>query len=118
MGALTFTVLGTPAPQGSKRGFYNSRLRRVQLVDDNKTALQDWRGDIVRAATEALPGTGDPAADLGQPMFTGAVRVDIEFRFNRPKSHYGTGGNAHLVKASAPLFPTGKPDADKLLRSV
>ncbi|MGH3500203.1 MAG: RusA family crossover junction endodeoxyribonuclease, partial [Nocardioidaceae bacterium] len=42
----------------------------------------------------------------------------IEFRFNRPKSHYGTGGNAHLVKASAPLFPTGKPDADKLLRSV
>lgn len=119
MTAIEFTVLGTPAPQGSKKGFYNKHLRRVQLVDDNKRPLADWRGDVVRAAVEALPGIADASAQPGyRPLFDGAVCVDIEFRFDRPKGHYRTGRNANLLRDTAPTYPTGKPDIDKVLRAT
>lgn len=119
MTAIEFTVLGTPAPQGSKKGFYNKHLRRVQLVDDNKRPLADWRGDVVRAAIEALPGIADASAQPGyRPLFDGPVFVDVEFRFDRPKGHWRTGKNAHLLRDSAPLFPAGKPDLDKVLRAT
>lgn len=44
--------------------------------------------------------------------------VDIEFLFDRPKSHYGTGRNQYTLKDSAPVFHTSKPDGDKLVRAV
>ena len=40
------------------------------------------------------------------------------FRLPRPKGHYGTGRNAGLLKPSAPWYPAGRPDLDKLLRST
>jgi len=40
------------------------------------------------------------------------------FRLPRPKGHYGTGRNVAMLKPSAPLFPAGRPDLDKLLRST
>jgi len=40
----------------------------------------------------------------------------VLYTIERPKSHYGTGKNAGVVKASAPAYPTGKPDADNLLK--
>ena len=40
----------------------------------------------------------------------------MNFRFVRPKSHYGTGRNAKKLKPSAPPHHTQKPDATKLLR--
>lgn len=111
MTAIEFTVLGTPAPQGSKKGFYNKHIKRVQLVDDNKEKLHTWRGDVVRAAVEAR-------GDLPCPLFDGPVIVTVEFRFARPKGHYRTGRFAHLLKDSAPRFPSGKPDIDKTLRAT
>jgi Holliday junction resolvase RusA-like endonuclease len=36
----------------------------------------------------------------------------------RPKAHYGSGRNADKLKDSAPAFPLGKPDVDKLSRGV
>jgi len=42
----------------------------------------------------------------------GAVRLDAEFVFARPKSHYGTGRNAGTLKASAPVYHTQKIDVD------
>ena len=48
----------------------------------------------------------------------GAVVVDVVFTFARPKSHYGTGRNADVVKESAPEHHTQAPDSDKLARLV
>jgi len=48
------------------------------------------------------------------PIFTKALRVDFEFIFSRPKSHFGTGRNANKLKPSAPKFFIKKPDYDNL----
>lgn len=47
------------------------------------------------------------------------VRIAIEFVFERPASHFGTGRNAHLLKPSAARFP-GKNlgDLDNLTKLV
>ena len=50
----------------------------------------------------------------------GPVGVAIQFLFLRPKSHYRTGKNAHLLRAGAPDRPTTRSvgDIDKLARAV
>ena len=66
-----------------------------------------WRERVALAAHNAEPA-----------MLTGALSVTLEFYFPRPKSHYRTGRNAHLLRDAAPDYPTGKPDIDKLARAI
>lgn len=113
--ALEIHVVGTPAPQGSKRGFVNPHTGRVAMVESSKK-VKPWRQDVryaVNDAVAAREGAGDPFATLSGP-----VGVDITFLLPRPKGHYRTGKNAHLLRDSAPARPTSKPDVDKLLRST
>jgi crossover junction endodeoxyribonuclease RusA len=98
---IKITVDGIPAPQGSK-----VRNRAGAIYESNK-AVGPWR-QAVRAETQRA---------AARPL-TGAVSARIEFRLLRPKGHYGTGRNAGTVRASAPDFPHGKPDIDKLARAV
>lgn len=51
------------------------------------------------------------------PLLT-PVKVVLEFTFARPKSHYGTGRNAGVVKDSAPAWQVSYPDIDKAVRLV
>ncbi len=103
-------VLGTPAPQGSKRGFVNGRTGRVQMVESSAKVVP-WRQAVVsavlRSATHLTP-------------FDEPVSVEVAFIFLRPRGHYGTGRNAEVLKASAPDRPTSRAhgDIDKLLRST
>jgi Holliday junction resolvase RusA-like endonuclease len=46
------------------------------------------------------------------------VKLEVLFVLPRPKGHHGTGRNAGVPKASAPQWPTVKPDTTKLLRAV
>ena len=48
------------------------------------------------------------------------VGVAVHFLFPRPKSHYRTGKNAHLLRAGAPDRPTTRSvgDTDKLCRAI
>lgn len=46
------------------------------------------------------------------------LRVDINFYFSRPKSHYGTGRNINVLKKSAPLWHITNPDIDNLRKYV
>lgn len=44
-----------------------------------------------------------------------ALKVDVVFHMPRPKSHYGTGRNASVLKPAAPtICHTKKPDIDNL----
>lgn len=108
MTALTFFVVGTPAPQGSKR-----YLKPGVMVESSKR-VAPWRADVRAAAEAAL--NGDPDAFL--PLWDGPIDLNVVFYFPRPKSHYGTGRNAGTLKESAPLFHTQAPDCDKLARAV
>lgn len=101
---ISITVRGIPAPQGSKRHVGNGRM-----VESSK-AVGPWR-EAVRAETQR--------AMQDMPSPGGPVSVRIRFLLPRPKSHYRTGKNAHLLRpAMVHARPAGMPDADKLARSA
>jgi crossover junction endodeoxyribonuclease RusA len=52
------------------------------------------------------------------PRFEGAVQVDCEFRMPRPLSHHVAASPLKPVRPDAPAWPAGKPDVDKLVRTV
>ena len=115
MTSIEITVLGVPAPQGSKRGFaikakgaYTGKVAQVE----SSAKVKPWRMAVKYAAMDAMTWACERI-----PM-TGAVGIEVTFRLPRPKGHYGTGRNAGLVKDSAPWYPAGRPDLDKLLRST
>ena len=93
---------GAPAPQGSKRHVGGGRL-----VESSR-AVGPWR-EAVRAETQR--------AASGHSL-RGAVGVRLSFILPRPRSHYRTGRNAHLLRDSAPVWPASRPDLDKLVRAV
>jgi Holliday junction resolvase RusA-like endonuclease len=106
MTSLSFFVAGVVSAQGSKR-----HVGRGILVDQNAN-LQPWRDSICYAARQAggLP--------RGGPVFKGPVRVTLAATYARPKSHYRTGRNAHLLKDDAPFYKTSAPDTDKVCRAA
>lgn len=106
MSTIAFTVLGRPAPAGSKRAFPNPRTGGVIVADDSKRS-RPWKSQVAWEASEAADG-----------LLQGPLALDVVFVLARPKSHWRTGANSHLLRASAPVFPTVKPDATKLLRAV
>ena len=107
---ISFIVPGEPAAQGSKRGFVNPKTGGVILTDTSRK-LKPWRSTIATAAAEAR-GT--------RPLLGGPVRVRARFVFARPKSHFGTGKKAGVLKPSTPQSLTSrqKGDIDKLLRAL
>ena len=112
--ALTARIFGTPTPQGSKKAFYNSKAKRAVVVDDNSDKLKSWREQVhlgVRHAIETTPVWRELTKDT-------PIEADLVFLMPRPKSHYRTGKNAHLLRADAPVLHTQTPDGDKLVRSV
>lgn len=102
---IKITVDGKPAPQGSKvRNQYGA------IYESNK-AVGPWRADV-RAECQRVMRAG------GYGPVQGPVEVTVYFRLTRPRSHYGTGRNATVLRRGAPECPASKPDADKLLRAV
>lgn len=97
---ISLIVHGKPVPQGSKKWV-------GRLVDDNAKTLKPWRAQM---AEELRSLEVDPILV--------PVEVDLQFYFQRPKHHYGTGRNAAHLKDSAPLYHSSYPDVDKLARSV
>jgi Holliday junction resolvase RusA-like endonuclease len=110
---LRIKVFGSPAPQGSKR-----HVGRGQMVESSKH-VGPWR-DAVRAAALGAIRCCDEldCSALRHPFpLTGPLAVRMVFSVARPKGHYRTGRNAHLLRDSAPLRPASPPDLSKYLRS-
>ena len=104
MVTLTFRVDGLPAPQGSKRHVGNG-----VMVESSKR-VKPWRAAVEVAARRAATGWW--------VQLDGAASVGLTFYLSRPKSHYGTGRNVGVLRASAPAYPATQPDIDKLIRST
>jgi crossover junction endodeoxyribonuclease RusA len=101
---LVVVVPGTPAPQGSK-----TRMAHGGMVESSK-AVRPWREAVRHEAYDAAQ------AQAWTPPL--AVAVTVTFTMARPALHYGTGRNAARLKDTAPGYPTGRPDLDKLARST
>lgn len=111
MSALTINVVGTPAPQGSKRAFVvNGRA----VMTESSKKVKPWRQDVKSAVDDLR----DVVPGLDQLPLTGPLEVSIDFYLPRPGYHFGTGRNAGVLKPGAPAYVDKKPDVDKLLRST
>jgi len=102
---ITIEVRGLPAPQGSKR-----HIGHGIMIESSK-AVGPWR-EAVRAETQRA------RQDVHASPMHGPLCLSVTFYLPRPKGHYRTGRNAHLLKPSAPSAPDTRPDLDKLLRAV
>ena len=92
---------GQPRPKAFARKFGNGQV--MARVYTPGTA-EEWKSQIAVAAKEFIPFI---------PL-KGPIRVDIEFRFSRPKSHYLTRG----IRPDAPFWHTSKPDRDNCEKAV
>ena len=101
--SFTFTVLGKPAPQGSKR-----HVGRGVMVESSKRC-KPWRQDVRHTALDLRP-------DDWYANMDAAISISVVFVFARPKNHFRTNGQ---LKPSAPTYCTARiGDVDKLSRSV
>lgn len=111
MTQIRFSVDGRPATAGSKRPFpfagKDGRLH-VAVSDNSGERGKSWRALLVDAARRAYVG----------PPLDGPLVLDVTFRFDRPRAHYGWKKSRPYVKPGAPDYPAVKPDATKLLRAV
>lgn len=104
MPPIRFFVQGTPKGQPRVKAFKRGAHAGVY---DPGTA-NEWKNQIYIHGQSHVP-----------PMpLAGPLRVDLIFYFPRPKSHYRTGKNAHLLREDAPEFHTSTPDADNLFKST
>lgn len=102
--AITITVRGIPAPQGSKRHVGNG------VMIESSKKVKPWRQDVKYAALDAI---GD-----AWTLLDGPLAASMTFTFARNKGHYRTGRNAHLLRDAAPTRPDRTPDLSKILRST
>lgn len=117
MQPITFTVFGRPQQRGSKRavlipkrggGWATKNGRPIVAARDMNEKSKDWMHAVTAVAMECYRGE----------LLRGPVCLEVTFFFTRPKSHFGTGRNANVLKDSAPLWHAQAPDLDKLQRSV
>ena len=95
---MTFTIWGTPQPQGSSRAFV--RGGKVNITSANKK-LKPWRqecADTLFVQSGCMPYNGDGRE---------AYRVSLDFYLERPPS-----------VPRKRVMPTVKPDLDKLVRAI
>jgi Holliday junction resolvase RusA-like endonuclease len=99
---IEITVRGTPRPL--------SRTGHGQFGARYMTAPTSRQIGLVVDAWERV---GGPRLEDEEPL-----ELDCRFVFERPKSHYRTGRNAHLLRDAAPTDPIGRPDLDNLVKLV
>jgi Holliday junction resolvase RusA-like endonuclease len=106
MKELRFTVYGKPLAQKRHRHF--SRGKFVRVYDPSKADKTDLQQVLLQFKSEN---------NITKPI-EGSLAMKVVFNFERPKSHYRTGKYAGLVKESAPIEHTNKPDLDNLAKFV
>ncbi|MCX4550539.1 MULTISPECIES: RusA family crossover junction endodeoxyribonuclease [unclassified Streptomyces] len=103
---LSVSVYGLPAPQGSKKHIGHGRMLESSIH------VKPWREAVVWAFRQEI------VRHRGWAPLTGPLEASMVFSFTRPKSHFGTGRNAGVLKPSAPIRPDVMPDLSKLARST
>ena len=96
--------MGQPRPRAFARKMGNAFVARVY----EGGSAEGWKSEIALAAREFIP----------KEKIAGPIHLTLHFFIPRPKSHYGTGKNAKVLKPSAPMYHTSKPDADNLTKAA
>ena len=106
---IEFFVQGEPKASPRPRARAIKRGNKwVAQIYESKGNAKPWMDLITLTAKQYMP--------LRQ--IQGAVRCERTFYIPRPKSHFGTGRNADVLKKSAPVMHTQKPDIDNYGKAV
>jgi len=100
--AIRLTVLGEPTAQ--KRHRHVSKGGFTRSYDPSAAD----KGDFLSIVQNNAP----------EKPFDCPLRVDVTFFFSRPKSHFKSGKNSHILKDNAPVWHTSRPDRDNLDKLV
>lgn len=116
---ITFTVIGTPAPGGSKRAFIPRRRDGTLVTRANGYPLVNvsdaaGQGNKIWRRTVAI----EARKIFARPLAPIALSVQFTFYVKRPLSHYRGQDALRGLHPKAPKYPKGKPDALKLGRST
>jgi Holliday junction resolvase RusA-like endonuclease len=106
MQSFTFLVFGNPVSQPRQRhcvlgGFSHNYTPSKSPVNEYKAGIRMAVGDKYHGA-----------------LLSGAVRVNCEFVFERPKGHFRTGKHSNMLRENAPYWHTKKPDRDNCDKAV
>ena len=104
-GGVSFHVIGTPGPQGSKRHVGNGIMR------ESSAKVAPWRQDVVAAALKAWAGMGTDTNGKAI-VLDGPLALTITFRFPATTSWKAAD------KTRGWRWKDRTPDLDKLLRST
>lgn len=99
---IKLVVLGEPKSQKRHRHVNMGKFTRQYDPSAND------KGDFLSVVQKQAP---EKPIDV-------PVRLYINFYFTRPKSHYKTGKNAHILKENIPYWHTSKPDTDNCFKFV
>lgn len=99
---LTLTLHTKPIarirPRFARRGAFVSTYNPQDKLDEQ----------FIKLIKEKLGKNWQP---IDEP-----IKLKIIYYLERPKSHFRTGKNKHLLKKSAPYFPAIKPDLDNYIK--
>ena len=56
--------------------------------------------------------------DMPTEKMTNPIKCNLNFYCKRPKSHYKTGKNSHLLKDTAPKYNTNNKDLDNMVKFI
>lgn len=104
MTAFSFTVISEPMAQPRTKAVSFAGHARVYTPQGK---VGGWKVAVREAALEAK-GSGP---GIGRDI---PVAIHLDFRFRRPKGHFGVKG----LRPSAPLWHVSKPDFDNLAKST
>jgi Holliday junction resolvase RusA-like endonuclease len=104
MTLLRFSVVGTPAPQGSKKFVGHAKSTGRAILVESSKKVRPWRQDVVAEALRVLSMYSTPAP----PPFDGPLIVRMVFTLKKPLS----------APKKRRIFADRKPDLSKLARST
>lgn len=124
----------TEPTEAEKEESFNDLVRRgiIKLPDIRLTILGEPKsqkrhrstkvGNFIRQYDPSAADKGDFLSivqkNAPEKPYDCPLKVDVWFFFTRPKSHYKSGKNSHLLKDNAPEWHTSKPDRDNLDKFV
>jgi Holliday junction resolvase RusA-like endonuclease len=110
---ITFFVPGTPIPKGSAKAFFikskATGKHRAIVTQTNNEKQKPWASAVSFTAQQSQGG---------RPLIKGPVCLGVSFIMPRPKRHFKTGNNSHLLRDDAESWHTQTPDLDKLIRCI
>ena len=102
---IKFTVMGTPVAKGRPK--FARRGNFVSTYTPKKTVSYE---NLVQLSFMQSAGTDFKPFDC-------PLMVRVMAYFPRPKGHFGSGKNEGVLKKSAPVMMTTKPDVDNVAKA-